>query len=74
MGKGRDKRKRAAKRNHIHDLNVAPPPNDPQSAGDPDALIPVPIKPKPHLRSGAIALPEPDALEEEVVAIFRKAR
>ena len=74
MGKGRDKRKRATKRSQIHASKVESRPNDPLSADDRDALIPVPRKPKPHLSSGAIALPEPDALEDEVVAIFRNVR
>lgn len=33
------------------------------SSGGPDAPVRAPIKPRPHLNSGAIALPEPDETE-----------
>jgi hypothetical protein len=32
----------------------------PPILGEPDSLVPAPLKPKPHLRSGAIALREPE--------------
>jgi hypothetical protein len=33
--------------------------DDPPNSIAPDAPVPAPLKPKPHLRPGAIALPEP---------------
>jgi hypothetical protein len=33
---------------------------DPSAPNEPDAPIGTPIQPRPHLNSGAIALPEPD--------------
>jgi hypothetical protein len=32
----------------------------PPILGEPDSLVPAPLKPKPHLRSGAMALREPE--------------
>jgi hypothetical protein len=65
MGKGRDKRKRrerkAAKRGS-HKRMAEPPFND--SFNDPDAPVYALVKPKPSLRSGAIALPEPDDMDD----------
>ncbi len=66
MGKGRDKRKRKAKgrkaKKRVESpARLAEPPRDDSSTStDPDALVYSPLKPKPHLDSGAIALPEPD--------------
>jgi hypothetical protein len=37
--------------------------NDSTDSGEPDAVVGAPIKPLPHLNSGAIALPEPDQLK-----------
>jgi hypothetical protein len=34
--------------------------DDPSDSGGRDALVGAPLKPRPHLNSGAIALPEPD--------------
>lgn len=72
MAKGRDKRRRIAKRKeqqHVRaiDLRAIEKMSDepPASLGDFDSLVPVPLKPKPHSRSGAIALPEPPELEED---------
>jgi len=72
MAKGRDKRRRIAKRKEQQHLRAIDrratetmsdePPN---SLGDFDSLVPVPLKPRPHSRSGAIALPEPPELEED---------
>jgi hypothetical protein len=65
MGKGRDKRRRKAKKNETktsHQLPVrvgSAPPGDPPSLGDPDATVYAPLRPKPTPRSGAMALPEP---------------
>lgn len=33
---------------------------DPEAPNEPDAPIGSPIQPRPHLNSGAVALPEPD--------------
>jgi hypothetical protein len=34
--------------------------DDPSDSGEKDPLVGAPLKPRPHLNSGAIALPEPD--------------
>jgi hypothetical protein len=34
--------------------------DDSRDSGPPDALTTAPLKPRPHLNSGAVALPEPD--------------
>ncbi len=67
MSKGRDKRKRLAKKREAvqPSKTEAPPPADLQ-AGDPDALVRSPLKPKPHRNSGAVALPEPEEAEQEL--------
>ena len=76
MGSGHDKKKRRAKREASRGLEAArrdearalqavrsssPPEPD---AGDLEAMVGAPLKPKPHLRSGAVALPEPTEFEE----------
>jgi hypothetical protein len=38
--------------------------DDSPDSGAPDALKGAPLKPRPHLNSGAVALPEPDAAED----------
>ena len=63
MGKGRDKRRRSAKR--TAQMRTPTPQAEPQGEGpvdpfDPYAHVLVPLKPKPSPRSGAVALPEPD--------------
>jgi hypothetical protein len=69
MGKGRDKRKREAKELNQLTMEVARAEakvlatlsgSDPPSLGEPDAPVAAPLKPKPHIRSGAIAVPEPE--------------
>jgi hypothetical protein len=40
--------------------------SDPGAPSEPDAPIGAPIKPRPHLNSGAIALPEPDSSGLEI--------
>jgi hypothetical protein len=40
----------------------------PGADGDPTSDVRVPLKPKPQVGSGAIALPLPENVEEEVVA------
>jgi len=66
MGKGRDKRRREAK--ELNELTIdvgthasaeASAGSDPPTLGDPDVPARAPLKPKPHIRSGAIAVPEP---------------
>ena len=71
MGKGRDKRRRKAKKQNLATrAEVArayaeaeatlrrrnPPPID-----EPDAPVRAPLTPKPNLHSGAVALPEPES-------------
>jgi hypothetical protein len=71
MGKGRDKRRLKAKRDKATRDKATrrddrlpriaePSRDDSASSNDPDAPVSAPLKPKPHPRSGAIALPEPD--------------
>ena len=78
MGKGRDKRRRKAKKQtlsqEIRAIQKAVLANlsgsDP-ILGEPDAPVYAPLKPKPHLRSGAIAIPEPEP-ENAFVALEAK--
>jgi hypothetical protein len=74
MGKGRDKRKRKAKKKENQTRGVvrtiSEPSGDPPVSGEPDAPVLTPLKPKPHLRSGAVAIPEPEP-ESELAAIAR---
>ncbi len=62
MEMGRAERADAERRAKLSPKSLAaragsdPPP----ILGEPDSLVPVPVKPKPHLRSGAIALREPE--------------
>ena len=71
MGKGRDKRKRKSKKQNqrtrdevaraYSDALATLRSNDPPILGEPDAPVYAPLKPKPHVRSGAIAaIPEPE--------------
>jgi len=75
MGKGRDKRKRKGKRRRAEKRVESParlaepPPDDSSSSNDPDAPVYAPLKPEPHLRSGTIALPEPDDPKEAFTKI-----
>ena len=79
MGKGRDKRRRKAKkqtlREEIRAIEKAVlaklSGSDPPILGEPDAPVFAPLKPKPHLRSGAIAIPEPEP-ENAFVALEAK--
>jgi hypothetical protein len=41
-------------------LAARPSSDPPPILGEPDTLVRAPLKPKPHLRSGAIALREPE--------------
>ena len=68
MGKGRDKRKRKAKKQTLReDIRAMEKAalaklsgSEPPILGEPDAPVHAPLKPKPNLRSGAIALPQPE--------------
>ena len=70
MGKGREKRKRKAKKQNqrtrdevaraYSDALATLRSSDPPILGEPDAPVCAPLKPKPHIRSGAIAVPEPE--------------
>jgi len=69
MGKGRDKRRRAIKRkDHPAKTAVRTHNAEPLGGGpiDPYASVLAPLRPKLPVRSGAMALPEPD---EPVVTI-----
>jgi len=75
MAKGRDKRKRVAKRKkEQHRFAIETLPDEPAAGpGDFDSLVSVPLKPKPHSSSGAIALPEPVELEEDSAVEYLKS-
>lgn len=64
MAKGRDKRRRLAKRKKALPIPGATANSgDSTGADDPYTLVYAPIKPRPYLNSGAIALPEPQEVE-----------
>ena len=44
------------------------PPGESAGPIDPYAPVPVPNKPNPHARSGAVAVPEPDEADDAIVA------
>lgn len=76
MGKGRDKRRRKAKKKNQQATHANPPALNPgvgpSALGEPDALVLAPLKPKPHLRSGAVAIPEPEVEDELVIVSPRR--
>jgi hypothetical protein len=45
------------------------PPSDPPILGEPDVSVRAPLKPRPNLRSGAVAVSEPEP--EEVFSAIR---
>ena|SRR6266478_5956240 len=45
------------------------PPSDPPVLGEPDAPVRAPLKHRPNLRSGAVAVSEPEP--EEVFSVIR---
>lgn len=64
MGKGRDKRRRNAKRkDEVHKAKAEPSGGETFGPIDPYAPVLAPLKPKPSMRFGAIALPQPDEPE-----------
>ena len=66
MGKGRDKRRRNTRHKHeVGAVAAKPEPLTGESSGPVDPYAPVlaSLKPKPSLRSGAIALSEPEVWE-----------
>jgi hypothetical protein len=64
MGKGRDKRRPKTKRkDEVHTAKAEPLGGESFGPFDPYAPVFAPLKPKPSLRSGAIALPQPDEPE-----------
>jgi hypothetical protein len=76
MGKGRDKRRRNIKRKPEVPTAKTEPLGESFGPLDPYAPIFAPLKPKPSLRSGAIALPQPDepelVLSEAIAVRFSK--
>ena len=72
MGKGRDKRRRKAKKQNVSTrtevargygkAEATTRRRNPPTLDEPDAPVPASLKPKPNDRSGAVALrqPEPD--------------
>jgi len=75
MGKGRDKRRRKAKKHAQQTKNIAreviKPIIDPPIPEEPDAPVPATLRPTPNLRSGAISVPEPDTDDDFEVLIPR---
>jgi hypothetical protein len=64
MGKGRDKRRRKSKgKEEVRIAKGEPLSGEPLGPFDPYAPAFAPLKPKPSLRSGGIALPEPEGSE-----------
>jgi hypothetical protein len=64
MGKGRDKRRRKTKgKDEVSIAKGEPLSGEPLGPFDPYAPVFAPLKPKPSLRSGGIALPEPEESE-----------
>ena len=64
MGKGRDKRRRKTKgKEQVRIAKGEPLSGEPLGPFDPYARVFAPLKPKPSLRSGGIALPEPEGSE-----------
>lgn len=71
MGKGRDKRRRKVKQHNLQTREEVARAtakalahflgSDPPIPIEPDARVRAPLKPKPHLRSGTIAIPEPES-------------
>jgi hypothetical protein len=70
----REERADAERRAKLSAKHLAPRAgsNPPPSLGEPDTLVGAPLKPKPHLRSGAIALPEPEP-EEAFLTVNAKS-
>ena len=66
MSRGRDKRKRVKKRRRAATVQGAGAPPGDLPTSDPEAFVPAPLKPRPGLRSGAIAIPEPEGSENEI--------
>ena len=60
MGKGRDKRRRKTKGKEEVRIAKGELSGEPFGPFDPHAPVFAPLKPKPSLRSGGIALPEPE--------------
>jgi hypothetical protein len=78
MGKGRDKRRRTTKRkdeSHPAKTAIRTYKAEPLGGGpiDPYALVLAPLRPRPPVRSGAIALPEPEE-PKVTIAIGRRLR
>jgi hypothetical protein len=59
---GRDKQKRKAKKQNqrTREVFTTVSGGDPPILGEPDIPVRAPLKPEPHIRSGAIAVPEPE--------------
>lgn len=73
MGKGPDKRRRRPKKQReslTEELNRITfetlerlSASDPPTLDEPDAPVFAPLKPRPNLRSGSVAVPEPEPEE-----------
>lgn len=70
MGKGRDKRRRKAEKQNLAtraeitrayaEAEATLRRRDPPALEEPDAPVLAPLKPKSNLRSGAVAIPDPE--------------
>jgi len=67
MGKGRDRRRR--KRKEVVSIARIDPRGEPLGPVDPYAPVLSPIRPRPSLLSGAIALAEPEELLSEFMSV-----
>jgi hypothetical protein len=71
MGNGRDKRRRKAKKQNVAtraeiarayaEAEAKLGRRNPPALEEPDAPVLAPLKPKPNIRSGAVALPQPES-------------
>ncbi len=84
MGKGRDKRRRKAKKHNLAtraeiarayaEAEATLGRRNPPALEEPDAPVLVPLKPKPNLRSGAVALPQPESDDAFSIATPRRGQ
>ena len=84
MGKGRDKRRRKAKKQNFAtraeiasaytEAETALRPRNPPALEEPDAPVLAPLKLKPNLRSGAVALPQPESDDPFSIVMPRRGQ
>ena len=79
MGKGRDKRRRKARKEKSPKITYTvarakPSRSDPSIPDEPDAPVYAPLRPKPRRLAGAIAIPEPDPEDAFIVVQPRASK